>query len=169
MRGRSLDTATTSRVKGLLLAAALAACGPVDVGGGSGPPGSPGGLAPAQAPAIAILSPSSGQTCVADKKGKTCPVVTSVSNAVLAEPGSCPAGVPCGHLELFVDGKACGDPNNASSSTSVEALLGRCRKVNGPHTLACELRDDRGHTLATSPTIAVQVEHKKEDNGQDED
>lgn len=169
MRGRSLGTAATRRsFGGAVLAAALAACGPIDTGGGAAP-GLPGSSAPAQAPGVAIVSPSAGQTCAADKHGKSCPVVVSVSNAALAEPGSCPPGRVCGHLELFVDGKACGDPNNESSATSFPALFGRCRKVNGAHTLSCELRDDRETTLAASPAVPIQVQHENENNGQDDD
>lgn len=170
MKGRSLGAAATGRsLGGSILAAALAACGPIDTGGGGGAPGSPGSSAPAQAPAVAIVSPSAGQTCAADKHGKSCPVVVAVSNAVLAEPGSCPPAQVCGHLELFVDGKACGDPNNESSATSFPALLGRCRKVNGAHTLSCELRGDRENTLAASQAVPIQVQHENEDDGQDDD
>lgn len=122
-----------------------------------------------QGAAIAIVSPAQGQTCVADKHDKTCPVVVSVFGAVIGARGACGSSTSCGHLALFVDGTACGNPNNESSSRSVLARFDRCAKVNGTHTLACELRDDREHAVARSAAVTIQVQHEDEGDGEDDD
>lgn len=166
MEVRSLRArAARGWVAASLLCCAPLACGPIDTGPGMTPSGQSGGGGGAgPGPGVAIVSPAPGQTCVPDKHQKSCPVTASVSGATLAEPGACgSAAAPCGHLELFVDGTACGNPNNESSSSSLPALLGRCDKVDGTHTLSCELRDDREQTLATSAPVTLQVQRHGDD------
>lgn len=166
---------TMTRLRHAVWLAAALACGPLDQGGsgpldnggGSTGGGSDGGAAPS----IVIVSPQDGATCEADEHDGTCPVVVTVSGAVLAPRGKCGGSRgTCGHVELFVDGTACGSPNHESGSSALVAEFGRCNKLDGTHTVACELRDDGERTLARSRSITLQVQrHGHGDDDDDDD
>jgi hypothetical protein len=159
MSERKAGLCTWIRLAPVLWLACGVPIGPDNGGGRSGGTGNE--------PAIAIVSPADGEACEADKHDKSCPVVVAISNAVLASRGTCGGSSgSCGHIVLFVDGTACGSPNNEASSTQLQALFGRCKKFDGPHTLNCELRDDRDRTLARSRMVTVQV---KRHGGDDDD
>ena len=157
-------------LKTSLCAALAAACGPIDQSGGAGagsatPDAGAGGASP-PAVDIHVVSPTDGATCKADDHGN-CPISVAVSGATLAAPGRCGAAQPCGHIDLYIDGTACGSPNVQSSSDDITASFGRCKKIEGTHTLLCELRDDRNALLARSPEVRLEV--KKEDHHGDDD
>jgi len=146
------------------------ACGPVDQSGGAG--GSNGGVSDAGVAGaslppvdVRIVSPTDGDKCQADDHGN-CGISVAVSGATLAAPGSCGGSQRCGHIDLYIDGTACGSPNVQSSSDSIAANFGRCEKIKGKHTLMCELRDDRGELLARSQAVRIEV---KEDKHGDDD
>lgn len=140
---------------------------PIVVSPGAGTAGSCGSRC---YPLVSILSPAQGEHLRADGRDKTFPVVVQVQNAILAPKGSCKgASGPCGHLELVIDGGACGAPNTVSTTTSFLARFGQCKHVNGQHTLTCELRDDDGRLVAASPAVSVQVKHENESDGEDDD
>lgn len=155
-----------------LAAAALAvACGPVDTtgsgataaadGGGAAPPsGASGG---GSAVTISIVEPRDGDECeLEEHHGGGCKVTVSVAGAVLAAPGSCGGSKgPCGHIDFYIDGTACGSPNTQAWTKSFEAQPGKCPSVQGQHVFSCELRDDRGQRLAASQSVTVRV--KQED------
>ena len=148
------------------------ACGPVDQSGGVGAAGgsdagvSDPGLGDASLPPIdvRIVSPADGDKCEADSHGN-CGISVAVSGATLAAPGSCNGAQRCGHIDLYIDGTACGSPNVQSSSNNIAANFGRCEKIKGKHTLMCELRDDRSALLARSQAVRVEV---KEDHHDDD-
>jgi len=148
----------------------LVGCGPIDQSAGTGLAGngSDGGVADAgvgtgSLPAIdvRIVNPADGEKCEADDHG-ICPISVAVSGATLAEPGRCGATQRCGHIDVFIDGTACGSPNVQSGSDNIAANFGRCGKIEEKHTLMVELRDDRGVLLARSPVVQIDV--KKEDH-----
>ena len=148
------------------------ACGPIDQSGGigvGGAGGSDAGVGGASPPRVdvRIVSPADGDKCSADN----CGISVAVSGATLAAPGRCGGAQACGHIEVYIDGTACGSPNVQSSSNNITANFGRCGKIEGKHTLMCELRDDRGALLARSQEVRVEV--KKEDHhggeGDDDD
>jgi hypothetical protein len=142
------------------------ACGPIDqsggigIGGASGSDAGVGGASPPRVD-VRIVSPPDGEKCNADAQGN-CGISVAVSGARLAAPGRCGGSQGCGHIDLYIDGTACGSPNVQSSSDNITANFGRCGKIEGKHTLMCELRDDRGALLARSQDVRVDV--KKEDH-----
>lgn len=162
-----------------LLVAVLAACVPVDTGaggsadsgvvgttGGSVGSGGGGSAGPASHASIAFLSPEDGSSCTLDHD-QTCPVQVAVDGAVLANAGRCGGSSgSCGHVDLYIDGAACGRPNTSAGTSSFSARLGKCGSPTGQHNFYCELRDDRGDLLATSATISVHVAN--EDDGNDD-
>jgi hypothetical protein len=131
--------------------------------GGASPPG-------ASPPAIGvhIVSPADGDKCEVDDHG-TCGVSVAVSGGRLAAPGNCGGAQGCGHIDLFIDGTACGSPNVQSSSDNLTANFARCEKVEGKHTLMCELRDDRSALLAQSQVVRVEVKKRNHHGGGDGD
>jgi hypothetical protein len=146
------------------------ACGPLDQSGGAGAAGgSDAGVSDAGLGGppieVRITSPSDGDKCEADAHGN-CGVSVAVSGATLAAPGRCGGAQRCGHIDLYIDGSACGSPNVQSSSADFAANFGRCEKIQGKHMLMCELRDDRGALLARSQSVRVEV---KEDHKHGED
>lgn len=150
-----------------LLAALLAGCVPVDPGSGAAFADASASTG-AAAVSVVITSPPDGGACVPDPDG-TCPIEVSVTGADLGARGTCAGSqTPCGHLELYVDGTACGSPNTESADSNFPALFGRCPALYGTHALVCELRDDSSALLATSPTVTVQVQQPgEEDDGGD--
>jgi len=147
------------------------ACGPIDQSAGiglGGAAGSDAGVGGASPPAvdIRIVSPADGEKCNADGNGN-CGISVAVSGARLAAPGRCGGAQRCGHVDVYIDGTACGSPNVQSSSDNIAANFGRCGKIEGKHTLVCELRNDSGSLLARSQEVRVEV--KKEDHHGDGD
>jgi hypothetical protein len=142
------------------------ACGPVDLAGGTSASDAGPGSASGPAIDVRIVSPADGKTCKADEHGK-CKISVAVSGGTLAPPGRCGRVQGCGHLDVYIDGTACGSPNVQSSSANIDANFGRCEKIQGAHTLICELRDDRGALLARSQAVRIEVE--KDDHGGDDD
>ena len=151
---------------------AAVACGPIDQSGGGAArapaPDGGTGSAPAAPIEIRIVSPADGGKCKADARG-SCVISVAVSGARLASPGGCGGAQQCGHIDLYVDGNACGSPNVQSSSDDVAANFSRCGKVEGKHALQVELRDDRGALLAQSPVVRVEVEKEKHRGDHDGD
>ena len=149
------------------------ACGPVDQSGGAG---AAGGLDAGVSDSgvggppidVRIVSPADGEKCEADAHG-SCGISVAVSGATLAAPGRCGEAQRCGHIDLYIDGTACGSPNVQSSSDNIAANFGRCEKIKGKHTLMCELRDDRGALLARSQAVRVEVKEAHHDDHEDGD
>jgi hypothetical protein len=142
------------------------ACGPIDQGGSAArASGSDGGVGGASPPAIElrIVAPGDGEKCKADEHG-SCSISIAVSGATLAAPGRCGGAQQCGHVDLYIDGNACGSPNVQSGSDGIAANFSRCDKVQGKHTLLAELRDDQGALLARSQAVRIEVE-KHDDHG----
>ena len=175
------NVGTVRFLRASVCAAVLAVgCGPIDqsggisVGGGgpsdAGVPDAGGGGVSLPAIDVRIVNPGDGEKCKADDHGN-CPVSIAVSGATLAQPGRCGAVQRCGHIDVFIDGTACGSPNVQSSSDNVTANFGRCGKVEGKHTLMVELRDDRGALLARSQVVQVEVkeDHHGGGDGDDDD
>ena len=149
------------------------ACGPVDQSGGTGAAGgSDAGVSDSGVGGppidVRIVSPTDGEKCEADAHGN-CGISVAVSGATLAAPGRCGGAQRCGHIDLHVDGTACGSPNVQSSSDNIAANFGRCEKIKGKHTLMCELRDDRGALLARSQAVRVEVKEAHQDDEEDGD
>jgi hypothetical protein len=156
-----------------LWAAVIAvACGPIDQSGGIGAGGTGGsdaGVGGASPPAIdvRIVSPADGEKCNADDQG-SCGISVAVSGATVAAPGRCDGAQGCGHIDLYIDGTACGTPNVQSSSDNLTASFGRCGKVEGKHTLMVELRSDGGALLARSQVVHIDVKKEKHHGGDDD-
>lgn len=139
------------------------ACSPVDTGPGSGSGnagaggGPDGGSAagPAQTPTITV-NLAEGQTCKVGHDGNF-DVTVSVQNATVNKRGNCGSTTNCGHVALFVDDTACGDPNAESGSTTCTAQFGKCGQIEGWHKVRADLRDDGDHTLCSSATLDVLV------------
>src|SRR5438045_3107114 len=120
---------------------------------------------------VRIVSPTDGEKCEADAHGN-CGISVAVSGATLAAPGRCGGAQRCGHIDLYVDGTACGSPNVQSSSDNIAANFGRCAKIEGKHTVMCELRNDNGALLARSQEVRIEVkkaDHHGGEGGDDDD
>ena len=173
MRRAGPNVASVRFLRTSICAAIVAvACGPIDQSGGIGAGGASGsdaGVGGASPPRVdvRIVSPADGDKCNADN----CGISVAVSGATLAAPGRCGGAQACGHIDVYIDGTACGSPNVQSSSDNIAANFGRCGKIEGKHTVVCELRSDNGALLARSQEVRVEV--KKEDHhggeGDDDD
>jgi hypothetical protein len=165
----------------VMMAAFLAACGPIDQSGadadagagavGGADAGAAGaGDAGALAPVVAarIVSPADGDKCDADDAGR-CPIALEISGASLAPPGQCGSASPCGHVDLFLDGTACGAPNSQFAATKGFADFSRCAKFKGRHEVSCEIRDDAGRLLARTQTIELEAKRKGGDDDDQDD
>jgi hypothetical protein len=152
------------------VALAAAACGPIDQSGGSAagggaPDAGAGGASPAPIE-VRIVAPPNGEKCKADGNG-SCAISVAVSGATVAPPGRCAGAQRCGHIDLYVDGKACGSPNAQSGADDFTANFNRCGKAEGEHTLQVELRDDAGTLLAQSAVVRIEVEKEDQHGGGD--
>jgi hypothetical protein len=143
-------------------------CGPIDQSGHSGSADSGVGNNPPEATEIRIVTPADGQSCQADDHDD-CAVSVAVMGAIVAPRGACEGRQHCGHLELFIDGDACGSPNTESGSDDFLAHFARCAKAEGMHTLTCELRDDMRTLIASSGDVRIRVERKQHDDNGGED
>ena len=172
LRSRGTNVAFVRLLRASIWAATVAvACGPIDqsagigAGGAGGSDAGVGGASPPRVD-VRIVSPADGEKCNAN-----CGISVAVSGATLAAPGRCGGAQACGHIDVYVDGTACGAPNVQSSSDNIAANFGRCAKIEGKHTIMCELRNDNGALLARSQEVRVEV--KKEDHhggeGDDDD
>ena len=149
------------------------ACGPIDqsagigAGGASGSDAGVGGASPPR-PDVRIVSPADGDKCSADN----CGISVAVSGGTVAAAGRCGGAQGCGHIDLYIDGAACGSPNVQSSSDNIAANFGRCAKIEGKHTVMCELRNDNGALLARSQEVRIEVkkaDHHGGEGGDDDD
>jgi hypothetical protein len=147
-------------------------CGPIDQSAGIGIGGSDAGVSDAGVGAavppvveVRIVSPANGEKCNADH----CGISVAVSGATLAAPGRCGGAQGCGHIDVYIDGTACGSPNVQSSSDNISANFGRCKKTEGKHMVMCELRNDNGALLARSQEVRIEVEKEDHHGGGDDD
>jgi hypothetical protein len=147
---------------GFIFAITVAACdyGSSTITGAPGPTASPG---------ININGPEWGATVMIGADNLI-PVSFTVSNFMLALPGTCAGAAGCGHVHLKVDGAACnnvaaGKPYNAAGYASpITADLSFCPAAEGQHDISLELHhddhtpvlDDKGVVIGASSQVAVQ-------------
>lgn len=108
-------------------------------------------------PRISIGSPLDGNTVTIDAQ-QSSPVVFSVENFTLKEPGTLSCGVGCGNVHLLIDGNDCSPSgssyNNVGFASPMTAHFGSCANPLGKHKLTLELHNgDNSPLLAASGAV----------------